>query len=99
SMWLSTPNRRAWIWRARSCSSGGAADAAAAITATVSHAIARTGVRISLGPETSRRLRRGRSVPHWPAMSAPSAAARHLDRLLPDYDVHEVHSIRVRAQP
>jgi len=38
-------------------------------------------------------------VPHWPAMSAPSAAARHLDRLLPDYDVHEVHSIRVRAQP
>jgi hypothetical protein len=23
----------------------------------------------------------------------------HLDRLLPDYDVHEVHSIRVRAHP
>jgi len=32
-------------------------------------------------------------------MSAPSTATRHLDRLLPDYDVHEVHSIRVRAQP
>jgi len=30
-------------------------------------------------------------VPHWRAM--------HLDRFLPDYDVHEVHSIRVRAQP
>ena len=38
-------------------------------------------------------------MPHWPAMSAPSTATRHLDRLLPDYDVHEVHSIRVRAQP
>ena len=32
-------------------------------------------------------------------MSAPSTATRHLDRLLPDYDVHEVHSIRVRAHP
>lgn len=32
-------------------------------------------------------------------MSVPSTATRHLDRLLPDYDVHEVHSIRVRAQP
>jgi hypothetical protein len=32
-------------------------------------------------------------------MSAPSTATRHLDRLLPDYDVHEVHSIGVRAQP
>ena len=30
-------------------------------------------------------------MPHWRAM--------HLDRFLPDYDVHEVHSIRVRAQP
>lgn len=38
-------------------------------------------------------------MPHWPAMSASSTATRHLDRWLPDYDVHEVHSIRVRAQP
>ena len=30
-------------------------------------------------------------MPHWRAV--------HLDRLLPDHDVHEVHSILVRAHP
>ena len=38
-------------------------------------------------------------MPHWPAMSAPSSAMRQLDRLLPDYDVHEVHELRVPASP